>query len=154
MTFPASNIIKSDAYSELKRGAVWMKSLATSMRATMAAGDVTAQWILGQLQQIRTMITRWTELSAVPGLAAYAQDQEANPALDIVAEYTTMKNALVAVRDRIINDLPKASAPPGVVGNLAVYILAGNGDLSTMSFTPAQTVNLRGDLDTFIAAVS
>jgi hypothetical protein len=154
MAFRASTQIKTDALTEVKQGAVRAKALATQLRNAMAAGNTSAQTILNLLLQVKTLIDRWGALAATPGLAAYAQDQENDPAYDVAAEFTAMRSALVAVRDRIINDLPTATAPAGAVGRIAVYTIDATGALIADAFTPAQTVNLRADLDAFIATIS
>lgn len=154
MTFRASSQIKANALAEIKQGAIRAKALAQQARTTLAAGDTSAQTILNWLQLIKTLIDRWAVLSATPGLAAYASDQEDDLAYDVSVEFSQMRNALVAVRDRIINDLPKATAPAGVVGMLAVYALTPTGDLVSSIFTPAQTATLRADLDVFVASVA
>jgi len=152
--FRASSQIKVNALVEVKSSAIRARALAVQLSNAMAAGDTSAQTILNLLLQVKTLIDRWVALAATPGLAAYAQDQENDATYDVVAEFTAMRTALVAVRDRIINDLPTASAPPGVAGRIAVYSIDATGTLIADLFTPAQTASLRADLDAFIATVS
>lgn len=152
--FRASTQIKVDALTEIKQGAVRAKALAVQVRNALATADTSALTILNLLQQARVLIDRWGVLSATPGLAAYAADQENDSAYDVAAEFAAMRGGLVAVRDRIINDLPKATAPAGVAGNLAIQSLTAGGDLVATLFTPAQTASLRADLDAFIATIA
>jgi hypothetical protein len=154
VAFRASSQIKAEALQEIKDGAIRAKALAIQYRDAMAAGDYSAAGILTLLSQARALIARWGVLSAVSGLAAYAQDQEGDPAYDVIAEFTAMNNALIAVRNRIINELPKSSAPAATAGMVGVFSFAADGAQVYTTFAPAQTVNLRADLDAFIATVS
>ena len=148
MTFRASNQVKADGYSEAKRLAARAKSFAQSHHDAMAANSVSANLLLQLLNELKSLIERWTEIAATPGIGAYAQDQENDPAYNVATEFTAMLNAARAARDRIIADLPKA---PG--GEIAIHTLAADGATSTRAFTPAQTANLRTDLAAFIATI-
>jgi hypothetical protein len=153
MAFRASSQIKVDGYSEAKRLAVHGKSFAQAHRDFLAAGNVSANLVIQILQEFKSMIERFTTISAIPGLGAYVQDQEADGAYNVGAEFTAMRNAAIAVRDRIIAEMPKATAPAGVVGRIAIYTLETDGGMTTAVFTSAQTANLRVDLETFIATI-
>lgn len=148
MTFRASTQIKADALTEIKQGAIRAQALAQQHSNAMLAGNVSAQTVLNLVQQCKTLIDRWGVLVAIQGLAAYAADQENDINYDVVAEFTAMRNALIAVRDRIVADLPTAT------GKLAVYTLAADGALVPDTFTPAQTANLRTALNNFVATIS
>lgn len=154
MVFRASNQVKADGYSEAKRLAVRAKSFAQSHQAAMAAGDVSANLILQMLSEFKSLIERWTAIAALPGVGSYAIDQENDAGYSVGAEFAAVLSAAAVVRDRIIADMPVATAPPGVVGRLAIVTIAADGSFTTASFTPAQTANLRADLANFIATIS
>ena len=154
MTFRASNQVKADGYSEAKRLAVRAKSFAQAHHDAMAAGNVSANLVLQVLQEFKSLIERWTAIAALPGIGGYAIDQENDAGYNVGTEFTVMLSAAVAVRDRIIAEMPKATAPAGVAGMLAIVTIAADGGFSTSSFTPAQTANLRTDLAAFAAAIT
>lgn len=154
MTFRASTQIKADGLSEAKRLAVDLKAFAQDHRMALAAGNVSANLVIQIMQTFRDFIVRLAVIASVPGMAAYAIDQENDVTYDVAAEFTAMRNAAIAVRDRIIAEMPKANSPAAVAGRAAVQTLNADGSVSTAVFTPAQTANLRTDLDTFIATIS
>jgi len=154
MPFRASSEIKANALSEAKRLALRAKAFAQSHHAAMAAGNVSANLVLQVLQEFKTLIERWTAISGTAGIGPYAQDQEADVGYDVGAEFTAMRNAAIAVRNRIIAEMPQATAPAGVVGRLAIQTLEADGAITTAIFTSAQTANLRADLTTFIGTIT
>jgi hypothetical protein len=154
MAFRASTQIKADGLSEAKRLALRAKAFAQAHSSAMAAGNVSANLVLQVLQEFKSLIERWGIIAASPGIGPYAQDQENDPGYNVAAEFTAMRNAAIAVRDRIIADIPKATAPAGVAGRIAIHTLEADGGLTTAIFTPAQTLQLQADLNSFIAAIS
>ena len=148
-------VTKSEAYAEVKTVLPRAKDMAQKFSDRLLAANYPAMAMLARLNDICTLIDRWATLLAVPGLQAYAADQhESVPGYNILAEITIARNALIVVRDRIINDLPRATQPVGVAGNVAVIMVAADGTQTFMSFTPAQTAPLRTDLAAFISAIS
>jgi hypothetical protein len=155
MAFRATSQIKADGYSEAKRLALSMKNYAQSHHDALAAGNVSANAIIfNLLQEFKSAIEKWDSIAAIPGINAYAQDQEDDANYNIGAEFTAMVSAAEAVRDRIVAEMPKATQPPGVAGRIAVHTLAADGSISVTSFTPAQTASLRTDLTAFIATIT
>jgi len=49
-----------------------------------------------------TVLDQYTANATVNGLVSYAQTQEADPTLDLVADYTSMRAAMITVRDWIV----------------------------------------------------
>jgi hypothetical protein len=154
MAFRASSQIKADGLSEAKRLALRAKSFAQSHHAAMAAGNVSANLVLQVLQEFKSLIERWTAIAGIAGLGLYAQDQEGDMLYDVGVEFLAMRSAAIDVRDRIIAEMPKATAPAGVVGRLAIQTIEADGAITTAVFTPAQTANLRADLTTFIGTIT
>ena len=149
MTFRASNQIQADGLIEAKRIVNRMVLFATQNRDLMAAGDVSGNLVLQVQTEFHAAILRWNDIKAIPGIAQYAKDQEDDQNYDVVTEFNTMVNAASAVRDRVESDIPTAAG-----GWMNLQKFEADHTISTRAFTPAQTTQLRTDLDAFIATVS
>jgi hypothetical protein len=149
MAFPASNQALSDAYRTLKNLANGVRNQAANLRAQSLAGPVSADKILNYLTLLNSSRTQMAALSATPGLATYAQAQENNPALNIVAEYT----AMVAQVDATITWIV-ANFPQDVNGFKLAFTLAADGSTTYRTFDTATLATLRTALDALTATIS
>ena len=91
--------------------------------------------------------------SAVAGIAAYLNTEKQGTVADPVAEFTTMRNAVVATLDWL-----RANVPAGDFGGssykLAVNFPTGNVTQSTaLTFTAAQTAGYRTVLTSLIGTI-
>lgn len=130
-----------DFASEARRRSV-------ELRDTSAAGNVSFNVVEGLHAYLVDTIAEWERIATVPGIAEYAQAQHNDPAYDIGAEFTAMVNAAAASRDFIETSIPK-----DVNGFWLVYSWDAEHKRVTRSFTPAQTVGLRTQLDALIATI-
>lgn len=148
MAWPASQQTKEDGLAEVNREALALKRDAQNRRDALASGDQTGQFVLGIAGRMNTAIAIFDRVSAITGVGAYAQDQFEDSGLDISAEFSAMRSAAIAVRDRIVSDLPTDAS-----GFLSIRTLNADGTITERTFTPAQTANLRADLDALIATI-
>ncbi len=142
MAVKASNILPADAYNKVRRDALAAKVYAQAKSSEMLA-NFSANETLALLETMKFYRDQIDTASAVPGIVAYAQAQEDDPAYDIVAEYLALKVSIQAVIDDILATFPSAT----------FHSFSGE-DQSFQEFTPAQTTTLRGLLDTVVSLVT
>ena len=130
MAFIASAITTQRALQQIMEVSVQQKIYLANWD-TKLAGNITAIEAMEIVANVNRVDTLLTTLAATPGLATYAKDQFGSGTYDIVAEFTTMKNAMIAIRNWIVSALPSTSLT--VTSGVAV------GQV----FTPAATAPLR-----------
>lgn len=149
MSFPASQNTLASALAEASSIATRLKFLASSLRAASAAGVTGRTAYLNLQARLAEGITKWASLAATPGLAAYAQAQYGNPGLDIAAEFTTMRNAAITLRDWVHTNFPKDAGS----GAALVYTYTQDGVPTELTFTSAVTAGFRTQADAFTATI-
>lgn len=147
MAFRTDGLAK--AYSRGQTQAIQCKTVAQSASAALAADNQSANAIIQLLSQMKSFIETFDAVAATPGLAAYAQEQENDPAYDVVAEFNAMRAAAVAVRDWIITNFPTSAG-----GFIEKDTLNADGSITVRQFTPAQTVGLVAALDALVATIA
>jgi len=148
MTFRATNVLPADALRDAKRLAAHVQSYAQA-RATAWASGTTADDIFGTVDQMRTHRENFLILRAVPGIAAYAADQENDPAYDVAAEFNGMVTAIETFITNIIALFP-------VDGNdyLLSHTFNANGERVARSFPGGALAGTIADLNGIVAAIS
>ena len=144
MAFPAKLNAAYDRFTGL---AARMNDGAAQASATMAAGTVSASYLLGVLDQIRAIRGELVTLAATPGIAAHARRQS-GAGVDIAAEYAAMVAAVDDVVAWIVANFPKDGD-----GWLLIQQFEAGGGRSERTFTATQTASLRALLDTLAATV-
>lgn len=109
---------------------------------TKLTGNITGLDAIAMTANLKRVIADIDEVSALPGMAAYAQTQFGDQNYDVAAEFTTMRAALVAVHDWL-----KANIPAN-----AVYI--SSGDLTGLTYAPAATAPLKSLIVAAAATIS
>jgi hypothetical protein len=79
--------------------------------------------------------------AAAPDIVQYTKDEKQDQGLDVIAEFNGMKDAAVEMRDEITSTVP---APTSI---------EDDGSYATMTFSTAQTIDLRTAIDAFLATV-
>lgn len=149
MAFPASNQNLADAYRLLKGRANDVRSQSVSLRALSLAGAVGAERILNYAAMLARSKEEMGILAATPGLAAYAQAQENNVALNITAEYTAMVAQIDATVAWIVANFPQDGS-----GFKLAFTMANDGTLAYRTFSTATLAGFRNTLDSLIATIS
>lgn len=156
MVFPSSTGTHQTSLSEGWQRARFIssgvKAGAVSLRAKSVAGTMTATDILSYVRQNFDAFTEFGALAAISGMTAYAQSQVADGALDIAADFTAMRNAMVGVTNWVLANFPKTPT----TNELRAYTFNGDnsGRLVDVVFSvPANTAGLRTVLDTLIATI-
>ncbi len=147
MVFPASTQILAASLLEAVGLASQAKRYAESIRDLTSAGPVSANQILPILSHMKDVITRWTMIAALPGMAQYAKDQYDDQNINIVGEFAAMKQAAIDVRDWVINNFPSSG------GYIQKDTLEADGAIKVRTFTSADTAGLRVALAAFISTI-
>lgn len=98
---------------------------------TKLSGNITGLDAIAMTANLKRVIADIDEVSALPGMAAYAQTQFGDQNYNVAAEFTTMRAALVAVQNWLKTNIPAN----------AVYV--SSGDLAGLTYAPAATASLR-----------
>lgn len=157
MPFPTlGNVgtIKNDlstAWTQARTVAGFVKGQSQSLRDRSATQSVGASEVLDYVNQLANWRDQLSAAASMPGIAVYAQQQVANPAEDIVAEFNAMTAAIDATITLIVTTFPV-----DVQGRLLFKKWQGvnTGRTTDVLFTTADLANLRAQLDTLIATMN
>jgi hypothetical protein len=150
MAFPTATFPLEEALDQIVGTAIDLKRRITTIRDLSAAGDTARFTYIRLLQTIKESVDIWDKAASTPGIDQYAKDQFSDPGLDIVAEYTAMKNAAVSLQNWIFTALPTDAGSGAVLLNTVNV----NGELGELTFTSAQTQGFRTEADAFIATIN
>ena len=150
MAFPASTLTLKNGLDSALGAATKIKTYVTNARNASAQGPVGRGVILNLARLLSDAIANFDSVAAIPGIGAYAQAQFADSNLDVVAEFTTMRNAATALRDWIVSNFPTDTNS----GAVLVYTLDANGTLTELTFTTTQLATFRTQADAFTATIS
>ena len=149
MAFPASTITQSTAWASITGAALRIKSQVETLRNLSAAGDTGRTSYVALQRQLDNTVENWNTASAVPGLEAYARDQINDQALNLTAEFIAMRNAALALRDWIFNNIPTDSGS----GAALLRTVGADGEMIELTFTTGQTAGFRTQADAFVATI-
>ena len=150
MAFP-SDIGQDDlatAWRGVRLFAGAIKRDAQNLHALSVAGPVGGSQILDFLTRLadnRAELARYTQ---VAGLAAYAQEQINDPALDVAAAFVAMRDQADACRDWAIANFPKDGN-----GFLLARTFLADGRTQDRQFTAAALAPFRTQLQSLIATI-
>lgn len=147
MAFPSASHRRSlaTALERAQSQADSLKRLATSYKASLAAGPVTGSYVLGVLDTLRSSRDVFTETAGLAGISEYAQAQLGQT---VSSEFAAMTSAIDNSGSWIMANFPKDGA-----GFLLERTFAADGSRVERTFTAAQTAGLRTLLDTLIATI-
>lgn len=147
MAFRAGNVIPIEAYTIVKRAAVQLKLNMQSMKAQLAASGANYDYLRDIYRTLERANSQFDNLKTTPGLAAYAQDQENDPAYDVAAEFTAMQAAITAAMTWMDSNVPTSVTAKSPAN-------WGDGSLIETAFTAGQTAGLRTALQGVIDTIS
>ena len=130
MPFIASAITTQRALQQIMEVSVQQKIYLANWD-TKLAGNITAIEAMEIVANVNRVDAMLTALAATPGLATYAKEQFGSDTYDIVAEFTAMRNAMIAIRNWIASALPSTA------------ITVTSGVSVGQVFQPAATAPLR-----------
>lgn len=149
MAFNATVNALDTVLTRIRRQAADSKTYLQSQRAAMVQPVVSSLVPLAVIQHFAVVIPFFDALAATPGIAQYAKDQLSDQTYDIVAEYTTMRNAMVSARDSLMNLCPK-----DVNGFLLLNKFSADGTVNPRNFTDVQLQPAVAQVDSVIATIN
>ena len=150
MSFPSSTGSRKSltiTYTAAKILSARIKQQTVDARDAAAAGTLRRFRTLEYMTNLTDAFNDFAIYRAIPGLLAYAKDQESTPALNILNEMDTMTDAITAVRDWIVVNYPVDPS-----GFLLTYTITG-GRFADTGLSAALAAPLLPFLDTLIASI-
>lgn len=89
-----------------------------------------------------------TTATATSGLLAYARNEENDPTLDLVAEYTAMRTQIIATQDWLVANFPNDGT-----GGLSVYTFDVNKRYANINLTAGQLTAFKNQLAALSATI-
>ena len=152
MAFPSDLGTKADdltrAWARARQFAGAIKRDATNIKTLSAAGTAGASDILSFSVRLADAKAELAKSAAVPGIAAYAQAQINDPAFDVAAAFTAMRDGIDACTAWVVANFPKDGG-----GFLLAQTIAADGRPADRVFSAAGTATLRTQLDALIATI-
>lgn len=148
MAFRASNVIPQKGYDDARLKADALKKYAGDLKALSLAGPVSANQVIDFYLNLIAADTTFAAVAAIPGMVAYARDQEDDPTYDVAAEFTAMRSQVQACRDWII-----ANFPTGAGSRILKDQLTTTG-IVVRTFATAELAGLRTQIDLLTATIS
>jgi len=132
MAFRASTFVPALTLQVVKRNAWQARQQLVNLNSAFTTG-ASSEEVFAAQKILRNLNVSLTEASAVPGIAAYAIDQENDAGYDVVAEFTAMMAAIDNAIATITAGFPKDAS-----NFLLSHTFAPDGTLVARNFTPAQ----------------
>ena len=148
MAFIASTQVPDDVYSNIKGQVLNLKTFADSKVSEFATGGLSNE-VLRVLDVLVTTRNRMDAVSAIPGITEYAQTAEDDPAYDVIAEFQTVRAAVVAAITEIQNTFPVSAN-----GYAEEFEFGQDGARVYRLFTEAQLSGLRTALQNISATIA
>lgn len=147
MALQSSNtMLAGEAFKAIRDNSAGWKAQAQNANLSLAAGNVTSDFIFRMLDQLAGAISALNQWKAVAGLDAYATGQGYTGTLS--ADCSSSVSAAQTCIAWVVANFPAAS------GFLQSHTLNADGSRTPRSFTPAQTSGLQTDMTAFIATIS
>lgn len=151
MAFPSSvgrPYVLANAWESARQIAGQLKTSAQNLKTLSLAGPVTSSDLLNFQSRLVDSKASLATVSAVPGLAAYAQAQVNDNVLDVAASFSAMATQIDATGAWIVANFPKDGS-----GYLLASQFNGGGRVVDRTFATAALVGLRAQLDLLIATI-
>lgn len=147
MAFRASNAVPAREYERAKSLGWQVRQLAANRSGSFATGANAAE-VLSAVDNLRSLRVALVQVASTPGIAAYAQAQEDDPAYDVAAEFSALLAAIDSAVTTVVNAVPKDAN-----GYLLVNNINPDGTLVPREFSGAALSGVRAALDAIVAAV-
>ena len=150
MAFPANTLTTELAFDVIRSNAIRVQNLAQALRDESAAGPTENIRYVGLQATISSAVANMDAVSGTPGLEQYIRDQINDQTVDLVAEFTAMRSAMLTLRTWIFNNIPNDGTPGEY--NLLVYDVDGQ-EPTALVVTSAQTATFRTQADAMLATI-
>lgn len=148
MAWPASTQSLDNAFTVTNNTAIQLKGQAQSLRDNSVSNDTLRVNLISLQRNLDRGITRWNEARVLPGIVEYVRDQFNDPTMDVAAEFNSMVNAAISLRDWIYTNMPT-----GADGAILERVVNADGTYTDLVFTSAQLQTFRTEADTFITTI-
>jgi hypothetical protein len=138
-------MLAGEAFAAIRQNAANWKAQAQNANLSLAAGNVTTDFIFRMLDQLGTVVSSLTTWKAVTGLDTYATGQAYVGTLS--ADCTSTISAANTCITWVFTNFPTSG------GFLQSHTLNADGTRTPRSFTPANTAGLQTDLTAFVATI-
>jgi hypothetical protein len=153
MAYPASTRTLQQWVALVDQQAATIKATAQQQNTFSAAGTLNMDMVRRFFDSLVQTNVFFTQAAAVQGIGAYLNTEKQGTVADPVAEFTTMRNAVVATLNWLRTNVPEA-AFGGSNYKLAFAFPADNVTASSaLTFTAAQTATYRTALASLIATI-
>lgn len=152
MAFPSTSgtnpVTLANALGTAMSVASYVKAQSQSLRDRSASAAIGSSSILGYLTILADARLQLVAVSALAGIAAYAQAQLGDSNLNIATEFTNMLAAMDAVRDWVKTNFPSSG------GYLQAVQFQADGRTVDRQFDTATLATFRAQLDSLIATIN
>lgn len=145
MPYPASKPLLVDVLRDANTLILELRNGVLTLARLSAIGNIERSKVLTLLADLAKAVRQLQGYAAVDGIGPYAQQQFADPTLDVRAEFLAVRTELVALRDWIAANFPKDAE-----GNF----IWRDGDGQPLHFTTEQTAQFRTRAAAFMATIS
>lgn len=154
MAYPASTKTLQTWVAEVDQRATMLRRESQRQHDASAAGTLGMDAVRRFFDLLVQVNVFFTQASAVAGIGPYLNGEKQGSVANAVAEFTAMRNAVVATLDWLRANVPQAAFGGGTY-KLAFVFPAGNtAPSSSLVFTAAQTAGYRTVLAALIGTVS
>jgi hypothetical protein len=105
--WPATQIVLADGFKNINKTGISIKTRVKALRDAATQGSVPRAAFLRLQASLDSSINEWNTYSALPGMLNYAIEQFENPTFPALNSFNQMKNAAIALRNWINNNLPR-----------------------------------------------
>jgi hypothetical protein len=133
---------KSTAYRSALDTCTQLKKYCQDVRDLMAAGPISGNLAIELHERLIRDRATLNAVSAVTGIAAYAQSQEGDGTYNVATEFAAVVAAIESVRDWLITNV-----------NTTSWVTFSTAGVSTKTFSSAATAGARTQLDALVATI-
>jgi len=142
MAFPSNSTVSlAGRWAQIKAVSGILKDQCTQLIAAASITRSRALFLLNILADRLAELDNATANAANNGLLSYAQAQENNPSLDLVATYSAMKTQLIALQDWLVANFPRDAN-----GDAAVFAINGGKRYAEIPLTAGQLSAFKAQL--------
>ena len=148
MTVRTGKQTSSNAYDEITSRAFALRALTETRIAQWSPAGTTYDNIGAYLSDLLSFYNDFNDQKSTPGLAQAAKDAEEDQTYEIVTEVNTLQALMIAVKDRILVDVPQDGS-----GWRQVVKFNADGSMAWRSFGSAPLANLLADMQAVVDQV-
>lgn len=150
MAYPASKQTLEDTLKTVSNLATALKSEVGRISTQSETQPVNRQEFISLIRRLSGAIAAWNTAAALPGIAAYAQEQFGDATLDVAVEFVAMRDAAAAIKNNIESTFPKDATS----GAWLVSDYDADGNPIPLTFSSASLATFRSLAATFSSTIN